>query len=191
LTDQKQRLRKQAVDRRAEAHAARGAVAGVALAERFCGVLADRMSGAAVSLFWPIGDEIDVTNIFAALAGQDVRTALPVMAGRDEPLTFRAWTPGDPLVDAAFGVREPEPTAPIIDPDIVAVPLLAFDATGNRLGYGGGYYDRTLCTIRAQRDVLAVGICYDEQEFPVLPRHGGDEPLDMILTDRRTILAGQ
>lgn len=187
MTDQKQRLREQAAGRRAVAHAARGAVAGQALSERFRAALEDRLPGSTVSLYRPMRDEIDVTPLFAALAGQGVPTALPVMAGPDAPLMFRAWAPGAPLVDAAFGVSEPETEAASIDPDIVGVPLLGFDAAGNRLGYGGGYYDRTLRALRADRKILAVGICYDEQEFTALPSHADDERLDMIITDRRII----
>lgn len=138
-----------------------------------------------------MGDEIDVRDLFDELVVRKAETALPVMVGRDAPLGFRAWSTGAPLRQASFGVREPEATAPAVDPDIVGVPMLAFDAGGNRLGYGGGYYDRTLRSLRATRGVLAVGICYDEQEFDALPTHAGDERLDMIITDRRTIVPGQ
>jgi 5-formyltetrahydrofolate cyclo-ligase len=189
LTDQKERLRRGASARRAAAHADRAATAGQALADLFVGALAQRLPGATVSLFWPMRDEIDVRVLFSSLAAGGVRTALPVMAGAGEPLAFRAWAPGDALVGAPFGVSEPAEDAPAAAPDIVGVPLLAFDARGNRLGYGGGYYDRTLRALRASGDILAVGICYDEQEFPELPHHAGDEALDMIITDRRSVLA--
>jgi 5-formyltetrahydrofolate cyclo-ligase len=187
LNDQKQALRRDASGRRAAVHAARADSAGAALAERFCPALQDRLAGAVVSLFLPMRDEIDVGALFAALADHGARTALPVMDGADAPLVFRAWSPGDPLVDAAFGVREPAADAPAVSPNIVGVPLLAFDRAGNRLGYGGGYYDRTLKVLRAAHDIIAVGICYDEQEMPDIPTHQRDERLDMIITDRRTI----
>ena len=190
LTDQKAKLRREALIRRAPAHADRADSAGVALAGRFCTALASRLPGSTVSLYAPMRDEIDTGALFAALALAGARTALPVMAGADAALAFSIWAPGDALVDAAFGVSEPATDAPAVVPDIVAVPLLGFDAQGNRLGYGGGYYDRTLRALRADGEIIAVGICYDEQEFPVLPGHAGDERLDMIITDRRTIVAG-
>ena len=186
LNDQKQAKRREASDSRAAAHADRADSAGAALADRFCTALQDRLAGAMVSLFSPMRDEIDVGALFAALVDQGAQTALPVMDGADAPLVFRAWSPGDPLVDAAFGVREPDTAAPAVLPDIVGVPLLAFDRAGCRLGYGGGYYDRTLRALRAAHDIIAVGICYDEQEMPDIPTHRRDERLDMIITDRRT-----
>jgi len=187
LNDQKQALRRDASDRRAAAHADRADSAGAALAQRFCAALQDRLTGTVVSLFAPMRDEIEAGVLFAALIDHGARTALPVMDGPEAPLVFRAWSPGDPLVDAAFGVREPTEDALTVLPDIVGVPLLAFDRTGNRLGYGGGYYDRTLRALRAAHDIIAVGICYDEQEMPDIPTHQRDERLDMIITDRRTI----
>ena len=187
LNDQKQAQRRDASDRRAAVHAERADSAGAALAKRFCAALQYRLAGTVVSLFSPMRDEIEAGALFAALVDHDARTALPVMDGPEAPLVFRAWSPGDPLVDAAFGVREPAEDAPTVLPHIVGVPLLAFDHTGNRLGYGGGYYDRTLRSLRAAHDIIAVGICYDEQEMPDIPTHQRDERLDMIITDRRTI----
>lgn len=189
LTHQKERLRREASLRRAAAHAARADTAGQAMARLFVDALADRLPGAIVALFWPMRDEIDVRVLFSSLAAAGVTTALPVMTHSDAPLRFRAWVPGDALVAAAFGVSEPAADAPAVVPDIVGVPLLAFDARGIRLGYGGGYYDRTLRALRAGGDVLAVGLCYDEQEFPELPHHAGDASLDMIITDRRSVRA--
>lgn len=190
-TDVKDRLRERAATRRAAAHAERASFAGTALAEKFGAAFSGRLSGTTVSLYWPMRDEIDVGDLFDLLADKNAVTALPVMSGVEAPLRFRTWSPGAPLEKAAFGVHEPASAAPEVEPDIVGVPLLAFDAVGNRLGYGGGYYDRTLRALRARRDVIAVGICYDEQEFDGLPAHAGDERLDMILTDRRTIVPGQ
>jgi 5-formyltetrahydrofolate cyclo-ligase len=187
LNEQKQALRRAASDRRAAAHADRAEEAGPALADRFCAAFDDRLEGAVVSLFSPMRDEIDVGVLFETLTDHGARTALPVMDGPDAPLVFRAWSPGDALIDAAFGVREPADDASVLQPGIVGVPLLAFDRIGNRLGYGGGYYDRTLRALRAAHDIIAVGICYDEQEMPNIPVHQRDERLDMIITDRRTI----
>jgi 5-formyltetrahydrofolate cyclo-ligase len=136
-------------------------------------------------------DEIDVRPLVGLVSSRSAICALPVMSGKADPLIFRRWRPGDELVDASFGVKEPLASAPPIAPDIVIVPLLGFDAAGNRLGYGGGYYDRTLASLRAAGRALAVGVGYDEQETDRIPVHAGDMPLDMILTDRRTIVPGK
>jgi 5-formyltetrahydrofolate cyclo-ligase len=141
-------------------------------------------------LYWPIREEIDVRDLFEELASRKVVTALPVLNGSDGLLKFRAWLPNALLVPAKFGICEPMVNAPVVEPDIIGVPLLGFDEVGNRLGYGGGFYDRTLRALRTSRDLLAVGVCYDEQEFDALPLHEGDEQLDMIITDRRTIVCG-
>ena len=191
-TDEKQALRRRALALRATAHAAhptRSQEAGTALAETFCHALADRLADSAVALYWPMRDEIDVRPLIIRLAEMSVRTALPVMTGATDPLTFRVWVPGDTLVAAAFGVQEPAASAPRVIPDIVAAPLLAFDAAGHRLGYGGGYYDRTLRDLRSRGKIVAAGIAYDEQEFAVVPVHTGDEILDMVITDQRVVVA--
>ena len=187
----KQSLRAEAAIRRASVHAARGEIAGVALTESFRAAFAGKLSEAVVSLYWPMRDEIDVRNLIDSLAADGVRTALPVMVGMDVPLVFREWHTGDALVPGTFGVHEPAGDADILAPDIVVVPLLAFDAVGNRLGYGGGYYDRTLRSLRAGGDVIAVGVGYDEQEISSVPGHTGDEILDMIITDRRSLRVGK
>ena len=126
-----------------------------------------------------------------ALATAGAQVVLPVMAGADLPLGFREWRAGDELLPGAFGVREPADDARVLTPDIVVAPLLAFDVAGNRLGYGGGYYDRTLRDLRAGGAIIAVGVGYDEQEISSVPGHTGDEILDMIITDRRTLRVGK
>ena len=84
--------------------------------------------------------------------------ALPVVAGRGKPLVMRAWAFGEPLSQGVWGIRQPLPEAAEVEPDILLVPLLAFDRTGHRIGYGGGYYDRTIAQLRARKPVVAVGI---------------------------------
>ena len=178
--------RSRALARRSQAHSARGPTAAQALLRRFMDALGASMGrGVTVSLFWPMGDEIDVRPLMAVLADHGTVLALPVMQGRDKPLLFRRWQPGDELARAIFGVDEPLETAPEVRPDIVVVPLLSFDGEGNRLGYGGGYYDRTLRKLRAGGVVLAVGVAYDEQKADAVPADPSDQPLDMVVTDRR------
>lgn len=138
--------------------------------------------GAVVSGFLPIGDEIDPLPLMLRLAGEGYGLALPVLQGKDEPLLFRRWRPGDPLVDRQWGIREPLSSAPEAEPDVMLVPLLAFDAEGHRIGYGGGYYDRTLAAARAVRTVVGIGVAFDAQEVPAVPRLHFDQRLDWVLT---------
>ena len=184
---QKSELRDRAERIRKEAHAQRADAAAASLSGRFLDSVGNLPSGSVVSLYWPMQHEMDVRPLMADLSARGVWIALPVMDGQASPLKFRAWSPGENLVSAPFGVREPSDAAEELTPDIVAVPLLAFDQQGNRLGYGGGYYDRTLAHFRQEREVLAIGVAYDEQEFPSVPVDAGDERLDMVVTDRRTI----
>ena len=110
--------------------------------------------------------------------------------GKNLALAFREWTPGSALEQGKFGVAEPLETQPAIHPTIVFVPLVAFDRKGNRLGYGAGYYDAYLRDVRGRQRVLAIGVAFDEQEFPEILREPQDEPLDMILTPSRVLACG-
>ena len=104
-------------------------------------------AGAVVSGFAAIRDEINPAPLMTWLQAEGFRLALPVMQGKGKPLMMRAWSPGDAMSPAAWGIAEPLDDKPTVDPDVVLVPLLAFDARGYRLGYGGGFYDRTLTEI--------------------------------------------
>ncbi len=104
------------------------------------------------------------------------------MQGKGRPLKFRAWAPGDAMGSAQWGIAEPLPDKPEVYPDVVLVPLLAFDADGYRLGYGGGFYDRSLQNLRAKKPVIAVGIGYDELRIDAVPHLDYDERLDWVLT---------
>jgi 5-formyltetrahydrofolate cyclo-ligase len=139
-----------------------------------------------VAGYSPIRDELDVLPLVAALHGAGCRTVLPSTApGRT--LTFRVWEPGVQLKCSKFGVMEPLEEYLELIPDLLLVPLLAFDRKGNRLGYGAGYYDLALRNLRRRGPVTAIGIAFDEQELPEIPREPQDEPLDMILTPSRVI----
>jgi 5-formyltetrahydrofolate cyclo-ligase len=136
-----------------------------------------------VAAYWPLPDEFDTRPLLDVLAAAGHPLCLPVVAMRDAPLVFRAWKPGDRLERGAFGVLAPMADAPIADPEVLLVPMLGFDAAGYRLGYGGGYYDRTLAQRRRRGGVQAVGLAYAAQEVPALPRTANDQPLDAILTE--------
>ena len=134
-----------------------------------------------VSFYWPMGDEADPRALAQALAARGAVLALPVVAKKNAPLHFRIWREGDPLVVHAFGMLEPSAEARSVVPDMLLVPLLAFDARGHRLGYGGGFYDRTLAALPRK---LAVGIAYAGQESGALPVLPHDHPLDMVVTEK-------
>ncbi|MFZ5779720.1 MAG: 5-formyltetrahydrofolate cyclo-ligase [Pseudomonadota bacterium] len=140
---------------------------------------------AAVSGFWPFKDEIDIRPLMMELFSAGCQLALPVVQGRDEPLLFRAWRPGDVLEQGVFGTLQPTACREAIEPDALIVPLLACDAEGWRLGYGGGFYDRTLSALRSCRPVTAVGVGFDGQLVDAVPHGPDDQRLDWLLTDRR------
>ena len=136
-----------------------------------------------VSGFSAIKDEIDAGPLLARLADEGYRLALPVMQGKGKPLLFRAWAPGDEMGVGHLGHRRAASRSrPVLEPDVVLVPLLAFDAAGYRLGYGGGFYDRTLAALRENKPIVAVGIAYDELEVDAVPHHDYDQRIDWVLT---------
>jgi len=140
-----------------------------------------------VSGFWPLDDEFDTRPLFRALHARGHAIGLPVVVGRGQPLLFRRWEPGMALVRGSFKVMTPPPEAPEVVPRVLLVPLLAFDRAGYRLGYGGGFYDRTLAKLRAAGDALAVGVAFAMQEVPAVPRDETDQPLDWLVTEREAI----
>ncbi|MCC7275764.1 MAG: 5-formyltetrahydrofolate cyclo-ligase [Alphaproteobacteria bacterium] len=170
----------------------RGAVAAAAppdaaerLAARFLHAF-PQPPGTVVSGYMPIGDELDPRPLLAALAAAGCRLALPVVAGRGRPLSFRLWRPGDALAARPMGLAEPGPDAPTVDPDVLLVPLLAFDDGGRRIGYGAGYYDMTIAGLRARRTVLAVGVAFEGQRVDRVPAGPWDALLDAVVTEAAT-----
>jgi 5-formyltetrahydrofolate cyclo-ligase len=140
-----------------------------------------------ISGFMPLKSEINPLPLMQKLAAAGARLALPAIAGRGKPLIMRAWEYGAPLDRGQWGIREPKPEAPEVEPDILLVPLLAFDRAGYRLGYGAGYYDMTIHRLRALKSVTAVGIAFAAQEVPKIPTTPRDERLDLVLTEREVI----
>ena len=137
-----------------------------------------------VSGYWPIRDELDIRRLLTGLADQQTRCALPVVEGRDKPLRFRKWQPGLELEQKPFGLSEPPESAKSLTPRILLVPLLAVDARGNRVGYGGGYYDRTLNFLRQSVPIVSVGIAFDVQRVADVPYDAHDAALDWVVTDK-------
>jgi 5-formyltetrahydrofolate cyclo-ligase len=141
-----------------------------------------------VSAFDPVRDEPDTLLLLTALAGEGFATALPGVVGRGSPLVFRVWRPGDPTRDGAMSIREPLEEAPIVDPDLLFVPLACFDRRGHRIGYGAGYYDRSLARLRAMKPVHAAGVAYGVCEIAAVPYETHDQSLDAVVTEQETIL---
>ncbi|APH56908.1 5-formyltetrahydrofolate cyclo-ligase [Granulibacter bethesdensis] len=185
LADQDMSLagRKQALRQRA--YALRESLdpsAGIALGENLLRDLPPT-PGHIVSAFWPLPGELDLRPLMAALYAGGHRIALPVTTKKGEKLIFREWTPGVAMIEGRF--RTLHPDGPEIVPETVLVPLLAFDRTGNRLGYGGGYYDRTLAALPS---VHAIGCAFAAFELEDVPVEATDFPLRAIVTERETIL---
>jgi len=147
--------------------------------------------GAVVGGYWPLDDELDVRPLLEALARRGNPCALPVVLARGRPLGFRRWKPGDALERAGFGLSHPPARAPELDPDVLLVPLIAFDDRSMRLGYGGGFYDRTIAALRARRKLLTVGVGFALQEVPHVPTEAHDIALDWIVTEREARRRGQ
>ena len=142
-------------------------------------------AGAMIAGYWPVGDEIDPLPLLRRLAKSHV-CALPVVeSGR--ALSFRAWAFDVPPAAGRYGIPSPPLDSPVVLPDILLVPLLAFDRTGHRLGYGGGHYDATLAALRAERPIYAVGLAYAGQEVARVPADARDQRLDAVLTEQGLI----
>jgi 5-formyltetrahydrofolate cyclo-ligase len=142
--------------------------------------------GAIIAGYWPMGDEMDPRPLMLALASRGHAMALPVTPPRGQPLAFRAWVPGAALRPGPMGTSEPV-AGEELRPDLVLVPLLAFDRAGRRLGYGGGYYDRTLAALPGAK---AIGIAYAGQEMPEVPAGPQDMRLRLIATEDSVIICG-
>ena len=180
----KRRAREAARGRRDSAHAALKATAPALIASNFLACV-PLMEGSCIAGYAAIGSEVDPAELLLRLSGRGHPCVLPRVATRGMPLVFNIWQPGDELVSGDHGTREPKPDAPEARPDVVLVPLLAFDAHGRRLGYGGGYYDRTLEKLRHEaRGVIAVGVAFSAQEAQDLPEEDFDARLDWVVTEK-------
>ena len=136
-----------------------------------------------VSIYLPIQSEIDPGPLSCALENAGFNLALPCIKRAKHPLEFRQYHPGDKLRAGPYGTKEPLKSADIVDPDIVLLPMLAFSRNGYRLGYGGGFYDRTLAGLRAKKQIFACGLAYAAQEVPLVPTDQYDQKLDGVLTE--------
>jgi 5-formyltetrahydrofolate cyclo-ligase len=185
--DPKRTLRRGALARRGAIEPAARAAFSRRLAEE--GLRLARLWGARiVSAFHPLCDEPDTLPLLARLAAEGFATALPAVIRRGSPLTFRLWRPGEPTRPGAMSIREPLEQAPAVDPDLLFVPLACFDRRGHRIGYGAGFYDRTLERLRAVKPVHAAGVAYGVCEIASVPYETHDQSLDAVVTEQETIL---
>jgi 5-formyltetrahydrofolate cyclo-ligase len=150
------------------------------------GLPIDIKPGAVVAGYSPIRSEIDPTPLMHALAAHGVRLALPAVTARGKSLAFRAWSPADKLMLGPLGILEPSPAAAELVPDLVLVPLAAFDRAGHRIGYGAGHYDVTLAHLRKVKAITVIGLAFAAQEVKTVPAQPHDVALDYVLTEKRT-----
>ena len=185
VSEQKAELRREALARRdaLPAQMRKAAAEAIAAREFPLGVA----PGTIVSGFMPLNSEINPLPLMRKMSAAGARLALPAIAGRGKPLVMRAWKWGAPLDAGQWGIREPKPDAAEVEPDILLVPLLAFDRAGHRIGYGAGYYDLTIAQLRARKPITAVGIAFAVQEIPAVPATPRDARLDLVLTEREVI----
>ena len=177
-------------DLRATALAKRDALSDVQRADAAAALASHKLPfeiapGTVVSGYSPIRNEIDPTPLMRKLAGQGVRLALPAVMARGKSLAFRAWSPSDRLMLGALGIPEPSPAAAELIPDIMLVPLAAFDPQGHRIGYGAGHYDFTLEHLRKVKAITAVGVAFAVQQIKAVPALPHDVALDYVLTEKK------
>ncbi len=179
---QKAAARNAAFERRALAHRAyHGDLAQARLLE-----FLEPHAGKTISGYMPIRTEIDPLPVMEKMAASGFVT-VPVIDGKDRPLKFRQWLAGCEMLAGPFGAKVPA-TGEWLEPQVLIVPLVAFDRQGARLGYGGGFYDRTLALLRGRRNTLAVGFAYADQQVDGLVSEPTDQPLDVVITERETLI---
>jgi 5-formyltetrahydrofolate cyclo-ligase len=182
----KKDLRTAALASRDALSSAQRAAAAEAIAGR--GLPLEIMRGTIVSGYSPIRSEIDPVPLMRSLAARGAQLALPAIMARGRTLAFRAWTPNDRLLLGPLGILEPSPAAAELIPDILLVPLAAFDRAGHRIGYGAGHYDYTLAHLRKLKlkHIIAIGLAFAVQEIATVPALPHDVALDYVLTEAQT-----
>lgn len=177
----KTELRRELLKRRESIPAQVRAAAAQAIANRALPI--ELQPATVVSGYSPLKSEINPLPLMRRFAEAGGQLALPVIAGRGKPLIMRAWTFGQDLGVGVWGIREPKPESPEVFPDILIVPLLAFDRCGHRIGYGAGYYDMTITRLRTLKPIIAIGVAFAAQEIDEVPTSPRDAQLDLVLTE--------
>ncbi len=189
IAAQKQAMRQAAMVTRKGAHAAADG-AGAAAAVHVLDWLKTVADVRYISGYMPIYSEIDVLPAMQALFAQGYKISVPVIVAKATPLKFRTWTPDAKMVAGPFGARVPE-SGDWHRPDMLLCPMLAFDAAGQRMGYGGGFYDRSIAELRAEKPVRALGFAYAAQQVGRVPCAATDQALDGVVTERGIKWSGQ
>ena len=182
VTAAKKALRQKVLERRDEISATTRQRLSQTVAENAHALSLLAGPGAIFSVYATMGSEINPDAISQELINLGHPISLPVMIKLGQPLIFRRWQPGDALEPKKWGIREPLPEAEKVEPDVLLMPMVAFDRDGWRLGYGGGFYDRTLARLRALKPTIAIGLAFDQQEVDAVPHAAYDERLDLVLT---------
>jgi len=182
LTDEKAALRRKALVAARASAAAYGDEAGLRVARAFLAAVPVER-GAVISGYAPLKSEIDPLPLLTLLARRGHPIALPYVEAAGRPLLLKRWRPGDKLAAGQFGVRQPAASAPTLRPDILLVPLVGFDSAGNRLGRGGGFYDRTISELKSRGPLTTVGLAFAAQHMLRVPCEPHDERLDWIVTE--------
>jgi 5-formyltetrahydrofolate cyclo-ligase len=183
-TRSKAELRASALAAREAMSETKRAKAAQAVAKR--GLPIEIKPGMVISGYSPIRNEIDPVPLMQKLASQGARLALPTINARGKSLIFRVWSPGDRLTLGMLGIPEPSPAASEVVPDIMLVPLAAFDSSGHRIGYGAGHYDHTFAHLRKAKAVIGIGLAFAAQEIEAVPALPHDVRLDFVLTESGT-----
>jgi len=180
-------LRAQALSRRDALAPEERAAASAAIAGRTNLVLKPLLP-ACLALYWPIGSECDPRPLIAEAVAAGAELALPAIVD-SATIYFRRYGPGDPLRRAGFGTSEPLSGAPLVDPEVIVLPLVAFDRAGTRLGYGRGYYDRAVAALRREgRQPRLIGVAFAAQEVDVIPGEPHDIRLGWLVTEKETLV---
>jgi 5-formyltetrahydrofolate cyclo-ligase len=168
------------------------AAASLVLRDRLIGWIETRglARGGVISGYWPIRDEIDPRPAMQGLTERGYPLALPVSLAQGQPLGFRAWAEGDALAPDIMRIAAPLPSAAAVTPALLLVPMLAFDRACRRLGYGAGFYDRTLAGLRRAGGTLAVGLAFSAQEVERVPAGTDDASLDAVVTENEVVIPG-
>lgn len=139
------------------------------------------------SAYWPMKTELDMRPLMHSLFNRGFTVSLPVVSGKNEPLLFRRWEPGAALVEGPYGTEQPDEKYEVVTPTVLLLPLLAFDRQGGRLGYGGGFYDRTVKLLRRTGKPVVIGVAFSDQEIAQVPLEETDEKLNFVLTETEII----
>lgn len=188
LADEKRDVRLSAQNKRNTIASSVAPGAGERLASNVLNLISSLSVPRFVSGFLPIGSEIDIGPCMSRLRQRGLITCLPIVLKKAHPLVFRVWKEGDELESGPLKTRQPGVTASEVRPDILLVPLLAFDLRGYRLGWGGGFYDRTLAAYKmAGWRITTIGVGYDAQQMDQVPAGEFDVPMDWIVTEKRIL----